>query len=75
MLTHKLCAPSNQPLRSTLDIVQLSNAYLSFLQALGNTLGRGDDDGDQDVIDKFLSVRQLEQITALYCRLALCQIT
>lgn len=33
--------------------------YTEFLsQALGKTLGTGDDDGDQDVIDKFLSVRQ-----------------
>ena len=30
----------------------------SLPQALGKTLGTGDDDGDQDVIDKFLRVRQ-----------------
>lgn len=30
----------------------------TLFQALGKTLGTGDDDGDQDVIHKFLRVRQ-----------------
>ena len=35
----------------------VSNAE-TLLQLLGKTLGTGDDYGDQDVIDKFLRVRQ-----------------
>uniref|UniRef100_A0A3Q3E3H6 Pre-mRNA-splicing factor 18 n=1 Tax=Hippocampus comes TaxID=109280 RepID=A0A3Q3E3H6_HIPCM len=35
--------------------VHEENTTIEELEALGKTLGRGDDDGDQDVIDKFLS--------------------
>lgn len=45
---------------------QAGNEWLNYfssdghvlLQALGKTLGTGDDDGDQEVIDKFLRVRR-----------------
>ncbi|XP_061679866.1 pre-mRNA-splicing factor 18 isoform X2 [Syngnathoides biaculeatus] len=35
--------------------VHEENTTIEELEAIGKTLGRGDDDGDQDVIDKFLS--------------------
>lgn len=39
-------------------MIQFVSDTESLPQALGKTLGTGDDDGDQDVIDKFLRVRQ-----------------
>ena len=40
----------------------VSNAESCLSQALGKTLGTGDDSGDQGVIDKVLKVRQRFEI-------------
>ncbi|XP_061629593.1 pre-mRNA-splicing factor 18 isoform X2 [Phyllopteryx taeniolatus] len=54
-------------LDTQLDLkVHEENTTIEELEALGKTLGKGDDDRDQDVIDKFLSVRLMKPIAAQF---------
>lgn len=39
-------------------MIQFVSDTETLLQVLGKTLGTGDDDGDQELIDKFLRVRK-----------------